>query len=181
MKKTLVVAAVTAVTGVTSLGVAGLANAATSSTNNDPMSSLVDAIASKFKLNKTDVQKVFDEQRQANQAEREAEAKTELAQLVTDGKLTQDQADKITAKRAEMQKEREANKANGQRPTDTEMETKRTALDKWFTDNNIPTDYRYLVFGGGHGRGHGPDGDRGTRGKATQQSTTTTKTSSTNQ
>lgn len=176
MKKALVVAAVATVTGVSSLGVASLAKAEATTSSKDSMSSLIDAIASKFKLNKTDVQKVFDEQRQAHEADRTAEAKAELATLVKDGKLTQAQADKITAKRAEIQKERETNRTNGQRPTGSQMETKRAALDKWFSDNGISTDYRYLVFGGGHGRGHGPDGDRGMRGHALKQSTTTNST-----
>ncbi|MBP9852963.1 MAG: hypothetical protein QG629_141 [Patescibacteria group bacterium] len=142
----------------------------------DPMSNLVDALVKKFNLKKADVQAVFDEQHTAMQAERETQTKTEVAQLVKDSKLTQAQADKINAKRAEIQKEMEANRGKTTRPTDSEMQTKRTELDKWLTDNGISTDYHYLLMGG---RGHrGPDGPGGNRDsrKANQTSPSTPST-----
>ena len=133
------------------------------------MSSLVDAIAGKFNLNKTDVQAVFDEQHSKMEATREAEVKAEIAQLVKDGKLTQAQADAILAKRAELDKERDTNRTADQNLTDAERQAKRDerrkALDKWAADNNIPIEYRYLLKGGhgGHG-GHGSGGRHGERG-----------------
>lgn len=158
MKKQLAIAGLVA--GIATAGVAGMgiANAATttaSSTN--PMSSLVDAVASKFNLNKADVQAVFDEQKTKMEAERETEAKADVAQLVTDGKITQAQADKINAKRAELQKEREANKDTASTKTrdemKTEIEAKKTELEKWASDNGISTDYLRYVMGGGHRHG----------------------------
>jgi len=162
MKKQLVVAGIVA--GIATAGVmgVGIANAAadTSTTTTNPMSSLVDAIASKFNLNKTEVQAVFDAQRTQMEANREATVKKEVAQLVTDGKITQAQADKINAKRAELQKEREANKDTVSTKTreemKTEMDAKRTELEQWAKDNGISTDYLRYVFGGG--RGHGGPG-----------------------
>lgn len=72
MKKQLIAASVATVIGVTGLG-AGVAHAATSSEENDgPMSSLVGAIATKFNLDKSEVQQVFDEQRETIEKEREA-------------------------------------------------------------------------------------------------------------
>lgn len=65
------------------------------------MGGLVEAIAEKFDLKVADVQAVFDEQRQemeASLADHEAEA---LSQAVADGKVTQAQADAMTAKRQE--------------------------------------------------------------------------------
>ncbi len=169
MKKTIVAASVAAVLATTGVAGVGLAQAATERGGSDH-SGLVSAIAKKFKLKESDVQAVFDENHTARQAEREADIKHEVAQLVKDGKLTQAQADLINAKRTELQKTRNANRGNMSSKTDTErkaaMDAERTALDKWFTDNSIPTDYRYLVFGGRHGGpgGHhdGPrDGKRG--------------------
>jgi hypothetical protein len=94
------------------------------------------------------------------QAEREAEVKADLAQLVSDGKLTQAQADKINAKRAEIQKAREALRDSD--PTKTreemkaEMDAKRTELETWAKDNGIDTEYlRYVMGHGGRGHGHG--------------------------
>lgn len=169
MKKHL--AAAVLVTGIASAGLVGasVANAATTTNGANPMSSLVDAIAGKFNLNKTDVQAVFDEQHSKMEATREAEVKAEIAQLVKDGKLTQAQADAILAKRAELDKERDTNRTADQNLTDAERQAKRDerrkALDKWAADNNIPIEYRYLLKGGhgGHG-GHGSGGRHGERG-----------------
>ena len=83
-------AAIGAITAISAAGFTGasMVSAASTTDSSDPMSSLVDAMASKFNLDKTQVQAVFDEQKSAMQAEREAEMKTKIAQLVTDGKLT---------------------------------------------------------------------------------------------
>ncbi|QQS19881.1 hypothetical protein IPL85_00225 [Candidatus Saccharibacteria bacterium] len=162
MKKTIIAASIATVIAAT--GVAGLASAATQNgTGSMPRSSLAGAIAKKFNLQESDVQSVVDADRVQMQAQRETEAKEKLTQLVKDGKLTQAQADLINAKRAELQKSREANHASMVSKTDAErkatMDAERTALDKWLADNNIPTDYRYLVLGGW--RGHGSHSESG--------------------
>lgn len=155
MKKTLLVAATAATI---SLGTAvPLVAAADTSTANGDSSSLVNKIASKFNLNKSDVQKVFDEDRAARDAEREQAAKDQLAALVKAGTLTQAQADKITAKRAEMRADMEANRSKFESMTDAErkadMDAKKAALDKWASDNGI--DVKYVMPGHGN---HGPGG-----------------------
>ena len=155
MKKIIIASTVAAI------GVAGLVGgtAFATSQSSDGSDSLVSAIASKFNLNKDEVQKVFDEQRTKQNTEREQKVKDELAQLVKDGKLTQEQADKIIAKRAELQKEREANKPTT-KPSELtdeqkaakqkEMQTKKTELEQWLKDNGISTDYaKYLIGGKG--------------------------------
>lgn len=173
MKRHLAIAATAATIGIAGLG-AGAASAATnnSATKTDPMSSLVDKIASKFNLNKTEVQQVFDEQRTAMETEREQTAKDRLAQLVKDGKLTQAQADAITAKRAELQKQREANKDSFKDKTEAErkaeMDKRKTELEAWAKQQGIDTKYLRLVMGGGHGHG-GPGGPRGGMEKPADQ------------
>lgn len=150
-------AVIGAITAISAAGFTGvqIASAATDTSTN-PMSSLVDAVATKFNLNKSDVQAVFDEQRSQMEADREAEIKEQIAQLVSDGKLTQAQADKINAKRAELKTERDANREANQNLTEeqraTEREEHKTALDTWFKENGIDTQYRYLLMGG-HGHG----------------------------
>lgn len=165
MKKQL--AAIGVTTAVIGLGITGfgIANAATPANGQPKDGALVQAIADKFKLNKTDVQAVFDEQHAKMQNDREADLKNRQAQLVKDGKLTQKQSDAITDKRAELQKERSAFRADMQSKTaderKTEMEKRHTELDNWFKDQGIDSKYRYLLMGG---RSHGGAGGEGHRG-----------------
>ena len=123
------------------LGIVGLGSFASAQTSTSN-SSIVDKIATKFGLNKTEVQAVFDAEKSEKQGERRAEAGARLQQLVTDGKITAEQKTKIEAKQAELK---------------TKRQEAKTALDTWATENGI--DAKYLIgFGkGGHGRG-GPMG-----------------------
>lgn len=151
----------------------GLAHADTSTTTaqtqtgsarTNPMQQLIAVIAQKFNLQTADVQAVFDEQHKQMEAEHKQAETDRINGLVTSGTLTQDQANKIIAKRAELETEREAHKTSFQNITETErrtaMQTERDALQKWATENNVPLQY---LLGGGHGRHGGPgfDGPRG--------------------
>ena len=164
MKKQLIVAGLATAVGVTGITGVGIASAATS-TDQDSNTSLVDAIAHKFNLKTADVQSVFDEQRDQQEAAGDAEVAEELKQLVSDGKLTQAQADKLVAKRAEIEKEREAMRGEMSDKTHDEMkatmDAKRAELEQWATDNDIDTEYLRYVAGGHHG--HGGFGPRGMR------------------
>lgn len=178
MKKHLAIAATAATIGLAGLG-AGVAHAATTdnTTKNDPMSSLVDKIATKFNLNKTEVQQVFDQQKTEMQAQRETQVKADVAKLVTDGKITQAQADLINAKRAELEKQRDADKASFESMSDadrkTAMDKKKAELEAWAKQNNIDSQYLRYVMGGGRGHGGpgGPRGDRDGDGPTTQNTT----------
>ena len=177
MKKVIIASSIAAL-GVTGLAGGAVFAMANSTSGTDPMSGLVSAIATKFNLKKDDVQKVFDEQRTQMETQREQEVKDHVAQLVKDGKLTQAQADKINAKRAELVKEREANRTSEQYLTDaqrkTRMEERKTTLDTWLKDNSIDSQYAYLLMGGRGGRG-GPDGGkRDSRSSSSQSSTSST-------
>lgn len=159
MKKALLIGASVVTLGVGALvPLAAHAQTATTSTTS---TSIVDKIASKFNLSKADVQKVFDEDRATHEAEREQQAATKLAELVKAGTLTQAQADKITAKRAELKADMEKNKDSFTSMTEAErktaMDAKKTALDQWAKDNGI--DVKYLMPGMGEhgGLGHGPN------------------------
>jgi polyhydroxyalkanoate synthesis regulator phasin len=156
LNKTLLVGATIVSLGASSVVGMGLAHAATTSANQD---SLVDKIASKFNLNKSDVQKVFDDDRTAHQAEREHKMKERLDQAVKDGKLTQAQADKLIAKHEELEATRQANRDAMKDKTEAErkaaMGAERTAYKQWLTDNGIPAEFGMM---GGHGRMGGPGG-----------------------
>ncbi len=161
MRKQLITAGIVTTIGLAGVAGVGIAHASTDTNSTNPFSSLVDAISTKFNLSKTDVQKVFDEQRTAREAEHETQVKADLAKLVTDGKLTQAQVDKILAKRTELQAARDAAKDTVSTKTraemKTEMEAKRVSLEAWAKDNGIANEYLRFVMGhGGGNRGmHG--------------------------
>ena len=140
------------------LGAGGMGLASAVSNSNDGGgTSLVDKIASKFNLNKADVQAVFDQDRADRRAQHEANFKDRLAQAVTDGKLTQAQADHITAAMAEIDNLR------GDTPPDQlsdslrqQIRSKMDDLRQWAKDNNI--DMHLLGSGGHHFGGPGRAG-----------------------
>lgn len=186
MKKQLVIAS-----AVATLGLAGLAGGAAFATSQSDTgtNSLVNAIATKFNLKTADVQAVFDANKAQMHAEREQQVKNQVAQFVKDGKLTQAQADKINAKRAELEKAREAERAADQNLTEsqrqakreqmrTQMDAKKAELDTWLKDNGIDAQYRYLLMSG-HGHGHGGhDGERGRHGARGETGSSASTTSS---
>lgn len=159
MKKNLMIAATAATLSLGAIVPVGMTMAANAASDTSG-TSIVDKIASKFNLNKTDVQKVFDEDRAAHEAERTQAAKDELAALVKAGTLTQAQADKITAKRAELRADMDANRDAMKNKTETErktiMDAKKAELDAWAKANGI--DVKYLMPSHG-GMGRGPGGD----------------------
>jgi hypothetical protein len=168
LKKPLLVAGVASSLAVAGIGGSSIVSAATTSTSSssDPTSSLVSKLASKFNLNKSDVQAVFDEDRTARDAERQQKVEAELSQAVTDGKLTADQKTKILAKIKEVKATMEANRDSMKDKTEAElksaMDSERTSLESWAKENNIPTEYlRLLGPGGGHGGPGGPGSPRG--------------------
>ncbi len=131
----------------------------------NPMSNLVAAIAQRFNLNVSDVQQVFDEQR-AQMAEQRAEQRTQMearreqtftariSQAVTDGKLTQEQADKILAKKAEINTQKTNLEGKTKEELRAAMKAQMDSLKQWATDNNIPQEYlSFLGFGMGKGYG----------------------------
>lgn len=149
MKKQLLAVATVATIGI-GAGVPLVASADTSSTQSGG-TSIVDKIATKFNLNKSDVQKVFDEDRAAHQAEHEQKFKDRLAQLVKDGKISQAQADKIQAKHDEIKTYMESLKDKTPSERHAAMKTKMDELKQWAKDNGI--DEQYLMPGHPGGRG----------------------------
>jgi len=161
IKKSVVAAAAIATIG--SMGAVGLqAVHATSNTSTrpDPMSSLIDKLVSKFNLNKADVQQVFDENRTAMDAQRQADQSAKLQKLVDAGTITATQKTAIEAKIKELEATREANKSSMQSLTDTErkakMDTERTAMEAWAKTNGIDLTKLQGIFMRGHGGLGGP-------------------------
>lgn len=107
---------------------------------------IITNLANKFNLNVSDVQQVFQDTRTQQQNDR-------LAQLVTDGKITEAQKQLIIAKRTET--ESKVADINNKQMTTTEradtLQSLRDDLIKWASDNKI--DERYVIMGGGMGGG----------------------------
>jgi len=131
----------------------GIAFANTSTTG----TSLVDKLASKFNLNKTEVQAVFDEFHTEERASMDAQRTADLQAKVDAGTITAAQKTLIENKIKEIEAEREANKDAGltRAEMQAKMEASRTALKTWATENGIDES---LIMPMGGGRGHGGPG-----------------------
>ena len=141
------------VVALTVLGLAVLdVNLASADNSSSSRDTIVQKIAEKFNLNKDDVQQVFDEVSNEHKAEMQAREEERLNQLVTDGKITEDQKTLIQNKHKELRTERESNKDNFKDLTPEErraqMEEKKTELKTWADENGIDVSYLMPDFGG---------------------------------
>jgi hypothetical protein len=151
-KSMLLAGAITTLGAASAIGLSTVS--AASSTNGEQ--TLVDKLASRFNLNKDEVQKVFDEEHATHQAEREAKLEERLSQAVKDGKLTEEQKTKIIAKLKEMKSEMKIERGTlddgAKEELHKKMEERHAELEKWAKENNIPMEY--LRPTGGHGKFH---------------------------
>ncbi|KKS26038.1 MAG: hypothetical protein UV36_C0007G0008 [Parcubacteria group bacterium GW2011_GWC2_42_6] len=142
------------------LAVAGIGAVKAASNSQNPMSGLVETIANKFNLNASDVQQVIDEQRTQRQQERQAGQQQQfterLSEAVTSSKITQAQADLISAKRAEIAAEQADLDGKTQEERQALREQHREEMKQWMSENNIPENY--MMMFGGFGIGKGPGG-----------------------
>ncbi|GAC1371858.1 MAG: hypothetical protein NVSMB39_5960 [Candidatus Saccharimonadales bacterium] len=134
----------------------GVAQVSAASDTGAAKTSLVQKLADTFHLDKSKVQAVFDEQYQANEADRETKYEERLSEAVTAGKLTADQKTKILAEHKQLQSELDAAMKSGS----MDKTARQAALDKirteatdWSKANSI--DAKWLMIGpDGHGQ-HG--------------------------
>lgn len=151
-KKSMIAAAIVATLGAGAFGASSALAASGAAEGHNPMQNLVSAIAEKFNLSESDVQAVFDEQRDAMQEKHEEKAAEHLAKAVTDGKLTQAQADAITANMASQKTFFESLKDMTQEERQAALKTNAETQKAWAESNDIPKE-----FAPGHGsRGRGP-------------------------
>lgn len=164
--KHLVTAGVVGAIGIGGLATTGIANAQTNGgANGDPTTSLVDKIASTFNLDKSKVQKVFDENRTEREAKHEQMMSERLQKLVDDGKITAAQKTAIETKLKEMKADRDANKDKMKDMTQDErkaaMDKKRQDLEAWAKEQGLDLTVLRGILGGpgGHGGMHGMRGE----------------------
>lgn len=155
-KKSIIAGAAIATIGLT--GVATTAFAAADTATDTTKTSLVDKIATKFNLNKDEVQAVFDENREERHAAMEAKRTETLAQLVSDGKLTQAQADHVTSVWEEMKTLHDGTSPRDM--TEAQREAMKTKMDEfktWLDEQGLDLHDLGVGMGpggkGGHGRG----------------------------
>lgn len=126
IKKSLLAAAL-----VLSLGASGIILTSNSSAAS-ARDSLIAKLATKFNVDESEIEAVFDEFKDERQADLAAEVSDDLQDRVDSGDITAEQKTAIEEKLAEIQAERETN---------------REELEAWADENGI--DYKYLM--GGHG------------------------------
>lgn len=127
---------------------------------------LVDKIANTFNLNKADVQKVFDQEHTARQAEHKAQIEKRLQTLVDKGTITSDQKTAILQKLDELEASREQDKGSMKDLTPAErkakMDEQKTALEAWAKQQGIDLSKLQGIFmGPGHRGPGGPPPDAG--------------------
>jgi polyhydroxyalkanoate synthesis regulator phasin len=147
-KKLIAIASITGAVGIGGIGATALAATSSGTTSYPP---IVQKLASTFGLDPAKVNDVFKQQKQDNMANRQAKLKSTLDQAVKDGKLTQDQEDKLIA---ELQSLRSQAKDNRQ--------DIRTQLQQWAKDNGV-TNLDQILPAPGAGIHHtmDKDGDAG--------------------
>lgn len=127
---------------------------------------LVDKIASTFHLNKSDVQKVFDENRQAHEAEHKAQVEKRLQAMVDKGTITSDQKSAIIAKLDELRTQHEQDKGTLKNLTPAERKAKfdkqKSELESWAKDQGLDlSKLKGIFMGPGHRGPYGPRQEAG--------------------
>ncbi len=160
-KKMLIPMAAVAIIGA---GAYGATKASADSSSSNPRDTLIQKLADKFKVDKSEVKAVFDEDMKARQADREADYEAKLTQAVKDGKLTSAQKDLVLAEHKKladkMRAEMENTSATREEHRDA-MEKIRTEATDWAKANNIDAKWLIGPGGPGHMRGMGPGMGRG--------------------
>lgn len=148
IKRNLILGGSLVAIAVSTLGI-GAVSAAQNSNKDD----LASKIASRFNLNKDDVQSVFDENRAEHDQARKAKLENRLTKAVRNGKLTEDQKTNILTRVDE-------NKAFFESLKDMEPAERKTALDNhkkemeaWAKENGIDNKWGKPQ----RGRHHGPE------------------------
>jgi len=115
---------------------------------------IVDNLASKFNLKPDEIEQVFQETRKQNHEER-------LSQLVTDGKITEEQKTYIAAHQEEMMQKRDELKDQGKTMEEIHdaLEADREEFKSWMEEQGIDMPM------GPEGRGDRKGGGRGMRGQ----------------
>lgn len=120
--------------------------------------SLIDRIAARFNLNRSDIEGVMNEERAAHQAERQKEFESRLSDAVQRGAITEEQKKLIEEKHAALKNEREASRDAWRNMSKEERRAehkkRHEEMASWMKANNIPDGIMALgMKGSGYKRG----------------------------
>lgn len=153
LRNSLLIAGATTTIGLSSL--IGI-NAVSAKSDN---SNLVDKIATKFNLNKSEVQEVFEIDRKEHQEKHRAVQAKRLQKLVDSGTITEKQKSAIEAKLKEVREDRDEKREEkddlDEDDHKQEMEEHRAELEAWARDEGIDLSKLKGVFMPGGHRGPG--------------------------
>lgn len=106
---------------------------------------IVQKLAEKFNLQQGEVQQVFDGHKAQLKTDMQTKVSDRLSDAVTQGKITEEQKQKIVDKQKELQSQMEANRDTHKDMTPEQrreaMKQQREELEKWAKDNGIDTQY----------------------------------------
>lgn len=102
---------------------------------------LVQRIANRFSINAGDVQEVFDEERDERHAEAFARFADRLDELVSDGKLTEDQKEAMMDKHAEMHDAMEEYRSLSVEERREKMQTLHEEHQNWLEEQGIEENF----------------------------------------
>lgn len=131
-KKFVIGAAALTITAAAGTATALAATPAASNSSTYPP--IVQKLADTFHLNPADVNKVFQDQKQMNQQQRQQKLNDYLETQVKAGKITEDQKNKMITKLEDLHSQLK-NDTKGQRHQD--MQNLRSQLEQWAKDNGI--------------------------------------------
>jgi hypothetical protein len=138
------------------------ANRAAAQTSGSPFSGLVEMIATKFGLDKNQVQSVFDQyqaqRRQTIDQDRLQRQKDRLDKLVQDGKITETQKEAILSKLADLKTKYTSDSFRNLTPAEKmqQINAEREEIKSWATAQGIDPAYIMPGFGWyGEGMRHG--------------------------
>ncbi len=123
-----------------------------------PADTLIAALAERFNLNVDDVQTVFDEQRVHLEGQWKQDHAEHMANLVAEGKLTQEQASAMTAHFEEQKAFKESLKDLSEEERRAAIEQHHEDMQAWIEENNIPEDVLFIRRANHPGPGPGAEG-----------------------
>jgi hypothetical protein len=125
-----------------------------SDVQNDPMHTLVQKLAQKFKVDESEIQTVFDQVHEQKRSEMQKKFEDRLSQLVTEGKITEAQKQLLLSKQKELQQMRTTMLDMTPEERKVQKQQLQTELKEWAEQNDI--DLHYLMpFGWHKGGGFG--------------------------
>jgi NADH dehydrogenase/NADH:ubiquinone oxidoreductase subunit G len=116
----------------------------------DHPDALIQKLVERFSLNQYEVEQVFNEARQEKNQEMQARQEEKLGQLVSEGKLTEEQKQTIIAKKQELQQNRPDFDSMSEEERRAQKQAHQEEIKAWAEENGIDM---HLIIGFGNGPG----------------------------